>query len=169
MASWYPANHYIKPHYRTMPEFLRIEDMVAPTLATRERKLWRTARDRALGQWLPVGFEIRARDARRPYGGNRVTLNIADNENDIGGMHCFEECPPCDGKSGCDWIHVDQDVWTHAMLGGDTRYLRYVIAHEFGHSLGFGHGGSGIMDATPYHPLVNDEEIAAAKGYWGIP
>ena len=174
--SWYPDNYYTtpKPHYKTMPDFLRLEDLFSLTLEPDAQHFWRKQRNVALEQWKPaINIKIREQPFGFGYRRHRVTLDVQQNVNDLGGLACFgcdpftgDECRPC-AKRGIGWIKVDTDVWTQAWTARNGTYLRYIIAHEFGHTLGFQHGGTGIMDATPYHAQVNAEEIQAAKAYWG--
>jgi hypothetical protein len=94
-------------------------------------------------------------------------MDKADYNSDRPGLHCFEVCPPIvPGTTGADWILIDREAFEQFFKSNVTIELRYIIAHEFGHSLGFGHGGNGIMDETPSHAVVNAEEIAAAREYW---
>ena len=166
LPSWYPASYYIQPHYSTMPAFLLIEDAVRPNLSGRRRRFWTRARDAGLAQWNDVGFAITVLDTTTPYGANRVTLNFDDKvPPELGAWHWFEG-PPCGIGTGCDWIHFNPTRFEQAYLAHAPGQVKYLVAHEFGHSLGFGHGGTGIMDETPDHAQVNDEEIAAARAYW---
>ena len=171
MPGWYPGEYQaypsLPPHYSTMPSYLRVVDRIKPQLIDKRRDVWLAARDRGLAQWAPVGFKIRIKSIG-DYDANRVTLNFAEDVDPrLGAWHCFEACAPC-SKPGCDWIHILPSAFEALYLSGFTARLQYWVAHEFGHSLGFGHGGDGIMDQTPEHAQVNAEEIAAAKTYWGI-
>lgn len=180
-TSWYPGNYRpdpaYPPAYRTMPGFIRIEDVISVVLAERPRRLafWRRCRDSALREWDPIGLTIRLREGGQgfePYGPERVTFNFMD-KADYGAtadaLHCFEVCQPIvPGTEGADWVQIDRTGFEQQFASRTTGHLKYWIAHEFGHSLGFGHGGDGIMDQTPDHAVVNDEEIAAAKAYWGL-
>lgn len=170
-TSWYPGNYRpdpaYPPHYRTMPDYIRIADIAALTLTGKRLEFWERCRDSALGEWAPTGIRLRLRGAGKPYGANRVTFALADPQNDKPAGHCFEVCPPIvPGTPGAGWLHVDPETFEGAFLGRNSGWLRYLIAHEFGHALGFGHGGDGIMDETPSHAVVNAEELAVAKAYW---
>ena len=70
---WYPGEYYIQPHYSTMPSYLRVEDVFAPTLGPRKRRFWTKARDQALSEVdtrrLPVG-DHRRHHAVRPRPGD---------------------------------------------------------------------------------------------------
>jgi len=166
-TSWYPENYYIQPHYSTIPD-LRIVDAVRPTLHNARRKFWLKARNAAFAQWAPVGLRFLITN-KGPYKANRVTLALADPQTGLDAGHCFEACLPCQpGVTACDWIHITPEAFERAFLSRINTHLKYLIAHEFGHSLGFGHGGDGIMDQTPYHAMVSPEEIDAAKAYWRV-
>jgi hypothetical protein len=169
VPDWYPEAYYIQPHYSTMPGYLRVEDAFAPTLTLGQRRFWCKARDRALARWYGLGIDIRVSDVVGGYKADRVTLGVEQIQTGIGGWAAFEypPCPP--GVEGCAWVHVDQDEWEDAWSARYAAPIRNVIVHEFGHSLGFGHGGDGVMAVPRVSNYPNDEEITAAKDYWGIP
>ena len=175
-ASWYPGLYRpdpaYPPHYKTMPRVLRLVDAIAPELEGPRLKFWLRCRDSGLREWDPTGLKIAWRPKLRPYGPDRVTfalMNKADYEATANAMHCFEVCKPIKpGTPGADWVQIDRVAFEQCYQSRVTQQLKYYVAHEFGHSLGFGHGGDGIMDQTPDHAVVNDEEIAAAKDYWGL-
>lgn len=167
---WYPENYYIQPRYKTMPEKLRFEDTIAPFLGGQRLAFWRRCRDSGLNEWLPLGVEFVVRErsdhANAP---NRVTLAFAsDVPPNLGAWHYFEDPEVGPVGDGHDWIHFLPARFEQEYLSRITVHMKYLVAHEFGHSLGFGHGGDGIMDETPDHAVVNDEEIAAAKAYWNV-
>ncbi len=172
--SWHPGVYLpypeFPPHYSTMPGFIRVVDTIAPTLGRRKRRIWTAARDRGFAQWLPAGINVRVKDIL-PYGPNRTTLAVVDLLEEEGfdgnGMACFEGCHPIvPGTEGAAWIHLAPKAFAETWASRVYTMFQYLVAHEFGHNLGFGHGGTGIMDQTPDHPHVNDEEIAAARAYW---
>jgi len=175
-TSWYPGEYRpdpaYPPHYKTMPDYLRIEDaMLNPVRqfkSPERERFWIRCRNSGLGEWDPVRLNLRVRPAVKAYGAHRVTFNLADTQVGLAASHCFEVCPPLT-KPGSGWLHIDPVAFEQYFLSRTTATLKYLFAHEFGHALGFGHGGDGIMDQTPSHAVVNDEEIAAAKAYWGLP
>jgi hypothetical protein len=171
-TSWYPGNYVpdpaYPPHYSTMPEYLRVVDAGLPQLTGKRAAFWLRCRDSGLAEWAPTGLKIKLPLDAEAYGAQRVTFNLADPQvGDLPAAHCFEVCPPLT-KSGSGWLHVDPDSFEQYFLARNTARLKYLFAHEFGHALGFGHGGDGIMDQTPEHAVVNDEEIAAVRAYWGL-
>lgn len=170
MASWYPGEYrpapWYPPEYRSIREDQRlvVNDNIAPSLEGDRLLAWRKTRNRAFAQWSPVGINIRVRENNRVNRIGRVTLAFMTPEEDaesydIDAWHQYNE-------NGSDWIHFEPVAVEQAFLAHSYSHLRYLVAHEFGHSLGFGHGGTGIMDQTPYHAFVNAEEIAAAQAYW---
>ena len=150
-----------------MPSYLRVEDVFAPTLGPRKRHFWTKARDQALAKWAPVGFRWETIDAITPYADDRVTLDIEAVPPGIGGWAAFEYPPCLEELPGCAWVHVDDETWNDAWSSRYPGNLRSVLTHEFGHSLGFGHGGDGVMAVPRVSNTPNAEEITAAKGYWG--
>lgn len=170
--SWYPSEYYIQPHYTTMPAYLRFEDAIAPALEGKRLAFWRRCRTAGLAQWAELGveFRIKERTSRMNYP-NRVTLEFADDvPPQLGAWHYFEDPAVGPVGDGHDWIHFLRSYFEQQYQAArSAQPIVYRVAHEFGHSLGFGHGGDGIMDQTPYHPLVSPEELVAAKDYWRIP
>lgn len=175
-TSWYPGNYRpvpeYPPHYRTMPAFLRIVDSISDQLEGKRLRFWLRARDSGLAEWtVPIPqLDLRFPHAD-PYGPHRVTIDFMDGEKDYqtdrDALHCFEVCHPIvPGTPGADFIRIDRERFEEHYLSRVSQPVKYLVAHEFGHSLGFGHGGDGIMDQTPDHAVVNDEEIEAATAYW---
>lgn len=188
---WYPIDHrytgecspparLVAPHYPTMPDFIRVYDTVVRTAGWRrsERRLWRDVRTKALTRW---GYPFRVLErglVRGDYLPNGITLDvqaIGTSSNNYGGFGLA----PIDNPSSSDY---DEATWNDAKgfvlmhpttvanafaarVGG---YLTGAMCHEFGHALGFGHGGTGIMRSAllpPYYP--NAEDLAALRAYWG--
>lgn len=169
-TSWYPSEYYIQPHYKTMPERIRFEDTIAPRLTPRRLDFWRRAREVGLAEWAALGVRFVVRE-RTEYANapNRVTLAFAgDVPPNLGAWHWFEDPSVGPVGDGHDWIHFLPAWFESAFQSRVLGPTVYRVAHEFGHSLGFGHGGVGIMDQTPDHARVNEEELAAARAYWGL-
>lgn len=172
-TSWWPQNYYIQPHYKTMPEYLRVEDIFAKTIKyLPHRRLWRKARDIALIRWAPVINWVTS-ERKTGYRNQRITLTVEDIQPGIGGWAGFEVDPlnphdPTDCCPGMAWVHVDLDTWKQTTGSLTAGPLAYVITHELGHTLGFGHGGTGVMAVPRITAVPNSEEIKLAKEYWKV-
>lgn len=174
MKDWYPGAYVpdpeYPPHYTTMPAYLRIEDAVRPKfpVGSRRERFWTRSRDAAFAEWAGVGIKFHLTETTEPYKDNRVSLVLSATlvPPTVPAWHCFE-CNECEDIDGCDWIQVNRLKFLQFFIARNQKQMTYLIAHEFGHSLGFGHGGDGIMSEDPHAAKVNAEEIAAAKAYWG--
>ena len=126
---WYPGEYYIRPHYSTMPSYLRVEDVFAPTLGPRKRRFWTKARDQALAKWSPVGFRWETIDAVEPYAEDRVTLGHRGRPAGYRWVGGVRVPAVSRGLAGCGWVHVDDETWNdawssrypgHAPVGADA-------------------------------------------------
>lgn len=173
-TSWWPQNYYIQPHYKTMPEYLRVEDIFAHAIVGDSAlKLWRKARNIALSRWSPVINWVTT-ERLNGYRNQRITLNVEQIQTGIGGWSAFEVDPlnphdPTDCCPGMAWVHIDEDEWLKARASRVPGELAYTMTHEIGHVLGFGHGGTGVMAVPRVTAQPNEEEITLAKDYWRIP
>ena len=157
--SWYPSEYYIQPHFESYP-IIHFWDKESFT--GRQRKYWNSAWKRALQRWEPVGLDLVFHPGPGPCWEPGVTAEVIDVPPGIGAWAQYN--PPPD----CGFIQVDITTWQNAVRARHIGYLTEVINHEVGHTLGFGHGGMGIMSYDPNKtPYPNAEEIAAAKAYWG--
>jgi hypothetical protein len=168
---WSPGGDFGSPTY-TLP--IKVIDGVRSTFINERRRLWRESLDIALSSWgLP--FELRHRpEDEQPY--------VADDDT-ISTLGVEPLCIPnaiVIVRSHSSAIG-DTAGWIEEMGGGialvtpwrawwgsgpEARRQRVnVIAHEVGHTLGFGHGGSGVM-LGKIKP--NDEERALAADYYGV-
>jgi len=92
-----------------------------------------------------------------------VTCAVVDVPPGIGAWAQFNEPP------ACGFIQVDITTWQNAVRSRNIGHLTEVLIHEVGHTLGFGHGGYGVMSTLLDKPTwPNDEEVAAARAYWGF-
>ena len=187
---WYPANHTytgdtdgrpVKPHYLTMPDRIRVWDPAVRTQGwTRfQRKLWRQARTAALSRW---GYPFEVVEKKNPavYLPEGITLrpftpNPEYGKNSYGGFGLEPILHPETSdydeyawNMGKGFALIYPTVVTNAFAARVTGVLTGTMGHEIGHALGFGHGGTGIMESVlnpPYYP--NLEELNALEAYWG--
>lgn len=159
-TSWYPGSYYIQPHYASYPT---INYWDKEGFTGRRRTYWNHAWRRALQRWEPVGLDLFFHPGPLGCVAHGIMAEVYDVPPGIGAWAQYNPPPEC------GFIQVDITTWRNAVRGRNIAYLTEVITHEVGHTLGFGHGGTGIMsylpDKTPY---PNAEEIAAARAYWGV-
>jgi len=155
-TSWYPGEYYIMPHYASAP---RINYWDQESFTRRRRKYWDAAWTRALQRWNPVGLELVFHPGPLGCPWPGVTCEVVDVPPGIGAWAQFNEPP------ACSFIQVDITTWRNAVRSRSIGPLTEVITHEVGHTLGFGHGGAGVMANITASPSA--EEITAARSYWG--
>jgi len=171
-ASWYPSEYYkqpgySKPWYSRVPR-IEIEDTVAPPLGPLRKAWWRRARTKALAMWAAGGLEFVVTETPPGllYRNDGITLARTDVPDPIAAWAAFQH-PPCPGGSvNCGWVQLDPLAWEQAWKARNLGRMKYLIAHELGHCLGFGHGGTGVMAERWTTNRVNEEELAALRAYW---
>lgn len=163
MASWYPAEYISQPYY---PRVFKYVDRAPLHLNGDRLAFWTKARDAALAMWKPGQISFR-RAFNHDYDPGFLTLDVTDTQDGTTGQAWFGALPPdaTIPAPGVGWAHIDTEWFEQQFLSNIKRELIEVIAHEVGHTLGFGHGGTGIMSSIPGGD-VNDEEIAALRAYW---
>lgn len=165
-TSWYPASYDIRPAYTSTPD-IAVADIIAPRLGPLKRAWWRRARTKALAMWEAGGLRFVVTEGVEPFGDDRITLARADVPDPIDAWAAWQQ-PPCpEGSVNCGWVQLDRLAWKQAWRIRNLLRMKYLIAHELGHCLGFGHGGDGIMAARWTTNRVNAEELAALRAYWG--
>src|SRR5262245_30892405 len=163
-----------------MPDYVRLYDRVVLNSgwARWQKKLWRKARDTALGRWQ-YPYKVKEFSDFDAYREEGITLGIQEPDpnsaNNYGGFGLAPIEPAYTAayaewvwNSGRGFVMLHPDEVRRMFLGRVTGRLTGVICHELGHALGFGHGGTGIMESAvnpPYYP--NDEELKALHSYCG--
>lgn len=166
MADWYPALYYIQPAYSTIPE-VHVVDRIASKLGPLKQAWWRRARGKAFEMWEAGGLHFLVAEGYAPFQNDAITIARADVPDPIDGWAAWQY-PPCpDDSVNCGWIQLDRVAWRQAWKARNLPRMKYLIAHELGHTLGFGHGGDGVMAARWTSNRVNEEELAALRAYWG--
>lgn len=164
------------PHYPYIPT-IHVVDLAAKRLRPKRRVYWHRVREAALGQWSDAGFDIEVLESlgSMAYEPGRVTLDVCDTQDGTRGQHDFGATIPDEHGfqgpwPGVDWIHIDTEWFRNYFLAHNPAALTKVLAHEFGHALGFGHNPDpeGAM-STYAVGRVSDEEKAIAREFWDVP
>lgn len=172
---WYPGaqgNRIPPPVYSTVP-IIKVADTVA---VSRPKRLafWRKARTEALLMWTPSGLKFEVHETGPLLGGltpDAVTLHLSNLPRGINGHASFASPPVLGTPHGAGWLAINRARFgvlyllylTKLNRNYALKKLRLYIAHEFGHTLGFDHGGNGIM-AGAWHPSA--EEILVLSDYY---
>lgn len=165
MPSWYPADYYIQPKYESYPDLILV-DVAAPRLRPRRRNFWEKARDKAIAGWAECGVSFEIIEQVTGYNCGEITLDLYDTDDGTKGQAATLYPPlPFDCTEGA-WARVDLEWFQQQWMSKVAAPLQAVIGHELGHTLGFGHGGTGIMAPYATERIPNAEECSALRAYW---
>ena len=164
-VTWGPGDSGVAPAY-SVP--IHVVDTMASTLSLKHRETWRVARDKALSEWGVPFYVTRLPETSLPY--------LYDADIGTTGI---------DGMLTPDTVTIvrshNADVFTQGGYSPTVNAgiviltpwkpwwdrqgspLTFELAHEYGHAIGFQHGGNGVMMGAF---RVNDQERQLASAYY---
>lgn len=159
-----------------------VKDCVRPTITgDARRQKWTDARNEALA--FQLGLQVQqlqfSAQVLTCTGGNEQypitqtpghplsdTIYLLRDENDDDHCGAFGACASFTVTSqsplnGYGWVSIP---WNTHWADQSAFSIRRMLTHEIGHTLGFGHGGTGTMQAS--YGNVNTEEENALLDYY---
>lgn len=175
--TWYPQQWCWRypdrcmPPYDGPPHYPFVPDIVVTDLTWymgRAQRFWLKSRENALAMWAAAGLTFHVKDGTT-YRKGRITIGVLPTSDGTRGEAFFGAEPP-EAETpypGRGWAHVDDDWFKVCYDGRNQAGLTKVLAHEIGHTFGFGHGGTGAM-STYATGAVDGEERLALRRYFQL-